>query len=271
MSDNLDFFDFQEILPKNEDSLSISALNEFNEIEPFLGNQFTECNSSVEEMYNNSLFLGNSNPKKDLFITVRCSNKLVGRKRKDENHQIFDGSTHSKFSTDNMLTKIQVNFFSFLVDFTNDIIRQLGFNKKFLNLNHSFIKKVNKKYLDFFKGLNIGQVLCLGISPKYKNKEFNNIIIFNNVIKDPVINTFLSENYLTIFKEVYIKNEKRINMDKYGLNKIFELSKNVKTYKDFIEKMKNRYGDGTDDCNKYINSLNYVVNSKFLEKDNNTN
>ena len=103
--------------------------------------------------------------------------------------------------------------------------------------------------------MNIGQVLLLGISPKYIKKD-TNLNLYEKIIKNPVINNILSENYLTIFKNIYLRNERIVNMEKYGLNKIFQLSNNVKMYDDLIDKMKKKYGEGTYDCQQYINSLN---------------
>ena len=153
------------------------------------------------------------------------------------------------------MTKLQVNFLTFLVNFINEILRHLRIKGNFSQIDYSYKKRVNKKFISYLKGLNIGQVLLLGISPKYIKKD-TNLNLYEKIIKNPVINNILSENYLTIFKNIYLRNERIVNMEKYGLNKIFQLSNNVKMYDDLIDKMKKKYGEGTYDCQQYINSLN---------------
>ena len=58
------------------------------------------------------------------------------------------------------------------------------------------------------------------------------------IIKNPFINNILSQNYFTFFNNVYYKSEGNINMEKYGLNKIFKLSNKAEMYADFIHRMK---------------------------------
>ena len=196
------------------------------------------------------------------FVVKKEKNKN-GRKRKSEKHLFFDGSTHTKFKSDNLLIKIQVNYLTFIVDFSNELLKFMGIKGKFSKINHAYKRKTNKKFITFLKGLNIGQILLLGVSPKYLNKD-NNRNLYNKIIKNPVINSTLSQNYLTIFQNIYYKSERFINMEKYGLNKFLVLSNKVKMYDDFILKMKETYGYGTNDCKEYINSLNRCVEINFL-------
>ncbi len=59
--------------------------------------------------------------------------KKSGRKRKIP---LKDGEkTHGKNSSDNILRKIQVHYFSFIVDFANDLLKHLGYNCEFIELD----------------------------------------------------------------------------------------------------------------------------------------
>ena len=241
----------EEMLPE-EDRFSISSSNGINlDFEnPFLFPDRTRADT-IEP-----------NNREDLrrirFATVKKAKNLVGRKRKSENHHNYDDyyySIHNKFRSDNLSTKLQVNFLTFLVNFINEILRHMRIKGNFSQIDYSYKKRVTKKFISYLKGLNIGQVLLLGISPKYIKKDTNRNL-YDKIIKNPVISNILSENYLTIFKNIYLRNERIVNMEKYGLNKIFQLSNNVKMYDDLIDKMKKKYGEGTYDCQQYINSLN---------------
>lgn len=249
MSDYLDFF--------NDEILSNSSLNDIN---IFLPENFLTIDITKPETLSPQTAQNPTNANSIRFVTVKKSLNLVGRKRK-QNHQIFDDydSIHNKFRTDNIQTKIQVDYMKFLVDFINEVLKQMRIKGKFSYIDYSIKKCVNKKYIAFLKSLNIGQVLLLGISPKYNEKN-TNINLYKEIIKNPVINNILSENYMTIFKDIYLKSERIINMYKFGLNEIFQLSIKVKMFNDLITRMKKKYGEGTPDCLEYIDSLNKGAN-----------
>ena len=48
-----------------------------------------------------------------------------GRKRKNENEDIYDKKVHSKIAQDNLITKIQTYFITFIISLANDIIQEL--------------------------------------------------------------------------------------------------------------------------------------------------
>ena len=258
MSDNIELHAIEEEMSQKCDLLSLSSLSEINQpfLEPFSINYSTDWDFDIPKIvpmpqHSNIIFV------------VKKEKNRKGRKRKSEKRLIFDGSIHTKFKSDNVLIKIQVNYLTFIVDFSNELLKFMGIKGKFYKINYSFKRKTNKKFITFLKGLNIGQILLLGVSPKYLNKD-NNKNLYNIIIKNPVINSILSQNYLTIFQNVYYKSERIINMEKYGLKKIFVLSNKVKIYDDFILKMKVAYGYGTNDCKEYIDSLNRCVEINFL-------
>ena len=258
MSDNIELDAIEEEMSQNYDLLSLSSLNVITQpfLEPISTKYSTDWSYVIPEIVPMPHHSNIS------FVVKKEKNKN-GRKRKSEKNLFFDGSTHTKFKSDNLLIKIQVNYLTFIVDFSNELLKFMGIKGKFSEINHAYKRKANKKFITFLKGLNIGQILLLGVSPKYSNKD-NNKNLYNIIIKNPVINSILSQNYLTIFQNVYYKSERFINMEKYGLNKFLVLSNKVKMYDDFILKMKETYGYGTNDCKEYINSLNRCVEINFL-------
>lgn len=254
MFDDVYFYENEKEMANLDEMLSISSLNDMN-----LGNEepFSLLDRTSSDTIKPNIL---EDLKRIHFVTVKKAKNLVGRKRNNETHHNYDVydydySVHNKFRSDNLLTKIQVNFLTFLVIFINEILSLMGIKGEFSQIDYSYKKRVTKKFVSYLKGLNIGQVLLLKISPKYIKKDTNRNL-YDKIIKNPVINNILSENYLTIFKNIYLRNERIINMEKYGLNEIFEVSKNVKMYDDLIDKMKEKYGEGTCDCQQYIISLN---------------
>ena len=69
----------------------------------------------------------------------------------------------------------------------------------------------------------------------------------------------LSETYIDLFRNIYYKSERNINLKKYGLDKIIELPKyKVQMFSDLIEKFNKK------EDQKYIERLNDYVKKKFL-------
>ena len=142
---------------------------------------------------------------------------------------------HDKFSTDNLLRKIQVHYISFIVSFLNEILEQLDLKQQFLKLDYVFKKNVNMKFVESLKQKNLGEIICNKISGKYKKDENANLKIYEEVKKNEVLNNILSENYLRFFKNIYYKNNKNINLKEYGLDKDIKLSKKVKLFDDLLK------------------------------------
>ena len=106
------------------------------------------------------------------------------------------------------------------------------------------------------KKKNIGEILCQEISPKFKTyKKDNNEIIYNKVKNNKIVNYFLSQNFLKLFKEVYLKNKRYVNEN--GL--FFQLSEKVETLEDLLNKVKEY-----DDINDYRQKINEVIQIYYL-------
>ena len=143
---------------------------------------------------------------------------------------------HTKYSIDNILRKIQVHFHRFIFDYANELIHSLGFEKKFHYIAYSQKSDFNKKKFNDLKKKKIGDILKQSLSTKYKkvyqkNKEINENL-YNEVKNNKIISDFMSENYIDIFKNIYYKNEKQINI--YEMN--FTLSPKVKTFDDLLNR-----------------------------------
>ena len=152
-----------------------------------------------------------------------------GRKRKNEN----EGRIHNKYSEDNILRKINVYFLNFIILFLNVVLSKCNINDKFCEINGQYKKIINKKNFNSTKHETIEQILSQENNKKYKNINKNKELL--NRIKNSnneIFNRIISKSYINIFKEIYYKNEKKINYE--GL----ELSL-TKTFGDFLGKFKN--------------------------------
>ena len=197
--------------------------------------------STSKDNYKNSLFI----------------NKKRGRKKIKNINAI-----HNKFVTDNLLRKIQIHYINFIVSFINEVLQIFGYKQKLLFLNYKFKSNVNKNNINHLKNSSIGDILCTDISPKYsKNSpKYNNIII--NIIKNnPIINSILSENYLHLFKNIYYKGKRIIDLKYYGLDTKIILSKKIEMYHDLLNKS---YNSNSIKIDFYIKRMNECVAKTFL-------
>ena len=197
--------------------------------------------------------------KKELVIAI----KKRGRYKENPNLKV---KTHDKYSTDNLLRKIQVHYLTFIVDFLNEILSLLNCGKKFLKLDYEFKKNVNKKNVEYLKEKKIKDIICNRISKKYRNVEYYNKAIYEQIKDNTILNNMLSENYLTLFKKIYYKSQKIINLKEYGLDKNIVLSKKVKMFNNLLNIKDNK----DDDNYQYIKYLrecairNYLPESLFI-------
>ena len=178
-----------------------------------------------------------------------------GRKRK---RQLKEGEkTHDRYCPDNILRRIQVHYLNFIIDISNELLNYLGYKDEFIDIDYEIKKVISKKKLSSLKKLNIGQIICQKKSPKFKkHNEEKNKIIFEKVNKDKKVNQFLSQSFLELFKEVYLKDKRLINEN--GLN--FQLSEKVKTYEDLLNNEKK-----DDEINDYKNKINDVIQNNFIK------
>ena len=139
---------------------------------------------------------GNSNLKE-----VRNLKKFKKRKKLNKK------KPHTSSADDNILRKIQVKFLSFIISYTNDVIRSLSNGKKmplFQDLSYEIKKKVNHRFVESLKIKTIGDIVKFKITPKIKKDVNINTHIYDIVVqKCPIIKEFFKGSYLNLFKEYY--------------------------------------------------------------------
>ena len=251
-----------------EDSSFIAPLDQYDifselnqDIPPFSINNF-------EPALLKKLPIDKARNKKIEFV-IKKANK--GRKRKrDEEEKSDDNSSHNRFSSDNLKTKIQVHYISFLISYVNFFLDYFGFTEKFFDIDHKKKRNINKKNFSLLKETQIGQILSENISQKLTtqpNKKINESI-YQKVINNPIINNLLSEKYGTLFKDVYYESKSIVNLKKYGYDKDFKLNKDINMFDSLLEKnrKKNKINEETEQ-DEYIEALIKCAKSEFIKKE----
>jgi hypothetical protein len=195
-----------------------------------------------------------------LFIvrdTTRDTTVLKNKKRGRQTNLKEGNKNHDKFTPDNIIRKIQVHFITFIVFFLNDILSSFGIREKFCKLDYEFIKDTNKQKLAELKNKNIGEIISNKISPKYKKDEKTNINLYEHLKSNETFGKIFSMNYMIFFKMFYMKNEKTVDLRILGIEKEIALSKETKTYYEFLAKQKDE---------KYIKKIKEILNKHYLKK-----
>ena len=151
---------------------------------------------------------------------------------------------HTKIKFDNILTKVQVSYVNFLVDFINILLE--NFERKDLKFKYidSKIKKNNKiSNRQEIKGGSIGDILNNKISTKYTTWDPDtNIILLKNLKNEGLfeIMHILEQNFLFFFEKVYYKSLRKFNLKEFGLMDLeVVLPKKVKLFENLLMKNKN--------------------------------
>ena len=165
---------------------------------------------------------------------------------------------HSQNSPDNILRKIQIHFFNFIRLFVNDILKAENIKIEFLKMNHFDKFQTNKKDFQLFKNKNIGEVIKNNISRKYtKHEKDTNSKIIDNNKKNEILSKILSIKNLLLFKKIYYKSYKKINLKEFEIDKEYTLSEDVKMFKDLL-KDNEKYGKN------YVKNIHLSALKNFL-------
>ncbi len=181
-------------------------------------------------------------PCKEIFF-IKNGNNTNNKRGKPLKNKSSKKEIHDNTTFDNLITKIQVHFLTFVIDFCNAALKEeYKYSKDcFKYINNK--KKINVKfsYLLSLKKSSIKDLLKMDISTKYKKYENSH----NKDLLEKIENSSsnLSElfemNYLELFSYYY--NERKPLKEIVYKNKVINLSKNVKckSFSYLLEKNKN--------------------------------
>ena len=138
----------------------------------------------------------------------------------------------------------------------------LNKKKKFKKLDYKYKMNINKNFVNSLKVKNIGDIISSKISKKFKkiDKDYNKNL-FEEYKEDKILNEIFKEQYLMLFRKVYFKNKKKINMKELGLDIDQEISlSNVKMYEDLL-KDKKAFNNNDEE---YKSNLNKCIFQHFF-------
>ena len=76
-----------------------------------------------------------------------------------------------KFNRDNILSKNQVHFFSYIILFINCLLNFYGIKKQFKQIDYNLKRNVNFDNFMDLRTKTLGDILCKDITKKFKKKE----------------------------------------------------------------------------------------------------
>ena len=191
--------------------------------------------------------------KRNLFLIYKKKRPGIQVVKDNSSNTISSSSrtrrSHDNRGRDNILTKIQVNYMNFIVNFTNDVIKTIFGDAKqlfILRIGYKLKNKTKRSILDELKKMNIEDILILKESPKCKkvrgniDPEYNLNEIKVKKIKESSewMSKYFKNNYIKFFKYYFNNLQPMKAIDIEG-KKIY-LSKKTKSFYDLIIKDKNK-------------------------------
>ena len=216
----------------------------------FIEKKDTKETSSIHENDSKALiFIITKEKEKEFCNEFLNRKKKRGREPKDPFNSKINKTQTRKFERDDILTKNQVHYFTYIIYVANVLLEKFGIKEKFMQIDYSFKKKVNFDYFLELREKKLVDIISMEITSKIKKqmKDYNkNLCEKIKQLNIPEINNFFELNYLFFFQNFYYKSERKINLKKFGSKNdvyISFLDKNDKiiTYQDKI----NSFADKT--------------------------
>lgn len=175
--------------------------------------------------------------------TDNMTHKKRGREKQNKNNKII----HDRNSKDNLIGKIQCHYLKFLVNFTNEIIKQYlkELHVFFIPFDHQETCSVSATFINKLKNYSLADLFTkLQKSKKYsKYKEEHNLHVYQKIcLNFPQMKKFLDEtNYLDLFNSVYYKEDayqrsRKVDMKEFGLDYEIVLTEKIEMKKDLLNK-----------------------------------
>ena len=209
----------------------------------FIDKKDTKETSSIHENDSKALiFIITKEKEKEFGNEFLNRKKKTGREPKDPFNSKINKTQTRKFERDDILTKNQVHYFTYIIYVGNALLEKFGIKEKFMQIDYSFKKKVNFDYFLELREKKLVDIISMEITSKIKKqmKDYNkNLCEKIKQLNIPEINNFFELNYLFFFQNFYYKSEQKINLKKFGSKTdvyISFLDKNDKiiTYQDKI-------------------------------------
>ena len=179
-------------------------------------------------------------PKKPIFKVIKPTN-YKGRKRArkiyiSQESNLLNGK-HTKYCKDNILRRIKVHSFHFIIELSNDYIKKVCRKKivKFKKAEcNEIVSDVTIKFNHILKNLPLSNILCQSYNQSdnvnLNEKKNSNKNLIKLLIKDyKEFESFFSLTYEELFKFFICDKEQKIELEKnFGLKRAI-------TMEDYIE------------------------------------
>lgn len=264
----ISFETFSKIFPKSNNQITENEeerLQEENQKIYFISTSKETENSSLNQVSQTSQA---NQIKQVIFKTTKenhANKKLTGKKR-GRNPKIQKTKVKNrKYDQDDILTKIQAHYISYIINFLNKVLPALGIKEEFKEIKYSLKKNVSYEYFTQLQGKTLREVVSMETSNKYSKfgKEHNKDLCES--IDNKVVQNILSKKYLEFFQNYYYKDVKEINLKEFGFGgdeKVILSHKGKEkalTYQDKIDCFKNDklY---VELCNKFVMENYHIKN-----------
>lgn len=263
--DSCSFFAMNQNDLNNWDNNVINPIYEDNQNEKYAQYSDKEISIVIDKNENSNL-MNNTNDN----ANIRNDTKNMLRKKRKKNY-------HNKFSSDNIIIKLNRYIMNFIIILINEILNKLekhiGETDDFRFINGKEKKKINQCNISTIKDYTIKHILHFDNSLKYKDKNHNRELI-NKIlnIDNSSLQKILNMKYIDIFKNYYYINKKDIIIEdlKISLPETFDdFLKKIKAkedlrYQDKINKLiKKNLLDSNDNCNNEKNKELFKVKKNF--------
>ena len=227
----------------------------------FIEKKDTKETSSIHENDSKALiFIITKEKDKEFGNEFLNRKKKTGREPKDPFNSKINKTQTRKFERDDILTKNQVHYFTYIIYVANALLEKFGIKEKFMQIDYSFKKKVNFDYFLELREKKLVDIISMEITSKIKKqmKDYNkNLCEKIKQLNIPEINNFFELNYLFFFQNFYYKSEQKINLKKFG-------SKND-VYISFLDK-NDKIITYQDKINSFADKIYAQTYQKFVEE-----
>ena len=239
---------------KSEIGLSIveSFIYDRNELENIL-EMFIQNKKDSERRTTNNNYIFKT---EKAFLKKKRGRKIVKEKK---------NQTHTSFSFDNIITKVQIHFMNFFISFLNECVSNFSTDKiiKFFKFAYSLKSNSTNNHIQEIKNYTIRELLeRWNISDKYRKykKDINKRNVEKLVNKNPFFEKLFQKNYLDFFL-LYFNDEQPL--EELIINgKIIRLSKKTKNFYYLLQKDK----DSKEYILKYTKMIYPIKKDSFLNK-----
>lgn len=287
--DNNSFLTDNQVIPNDEENYSSNEQSCINNIYDYgKGESQVNLENEKKSFQNSNIDTESENIPNEIYFTTNIIQKnkkklffvedsKAKKRRRGKKSIRIKNKIHNSSDFDNLQSKIQIHFISFIIHISNDALTAYFGRKNSVNnfkdISHEIKKKISIEYCQDFKKSTIKDILLKKISPKYKRfREDINENILNNVCKNSNwLDKYFNMKYLELFNYYYNKEKalkeiifegKRIILSGNTKSFFYLLKKNENLRTKLVETAKSVYFNGYESL---IGKNSFIVEKHGIE------